>query len=109
MKKLLLLTALILIPIQAKTDAVCFADAEGVNRHSPGAWVSWTYQMKGHIGEKCYFPTTKNVKKWNPNVDKDSGVGSSKLPAAVLIPLPRPSPLYEINTELVFLTPSNLR
>jgi len=25
------------------------------------------------------------------------------------IPLPRPSPLYEINTELVFLTPSHLR
>src|SRR5260221_7132099 len=109
MKKLLLLTALILIPSQAKTDAVCFADAEGVNRHSPGAWVSWTFQMKGHIGKKCYFPTTKNAKKWNPNMDRYSGVPDSNSGVAVLIPLPRPSPLYEINTELVFLTPSNLR
>ncbi len=39
--------------------SVCFADKYGVYRHTPGAWAGWTRQMKGHVGEKCYYPTTK--------------------------------------------------
>ena len=117
MKKLLLLTAMILIPTQAKSETACFADAYGVRRHSPDAWVSWTFQMKGHIGEKCYYPTTKDKRYDHSRIAQFGsehqtltlGVGSSNLPAAALIPLPRPSPLYEANTELVFLTPSQLR
>ena len=116
MKKLLLLTALILIPTQAKTDTACFADAYGVRKHSPDAWVSWTYQMKGHIGEKCYYPTTKDKRYDHSRIAQSPAEHLTltqkvpgSIPGAAAIPLPRPSPLYEINTELVFLTPSQLR
>ena len=40
-------------------DAACFADAYGVWRYNPGSWAGWTRQMPGHVGEKCYYPTTK--------------------------------------------------
>src|SRR5258706_3211449 len=119
MKKLFLLTALLVIPIQADADAVCFADAYGVRRHSPDAWVSWTYQMKGHIGEKCYYPTTKG-KRYSrlaqpaEHLTLTQGVGSSNLPAAASIPLPKTDPVRSLkavkhNQELVFVTPSHLR
>src|SRR5258706_4653177 len=117
MKKLLLLTALILIPTQAKTDTACFADAYGVRKHSPDAWVSWTYQMKGHVGQKCYYPTTKDKRYDHSRITQfglehltlTQKVPDSNSGAAASIPLPRPSPLYELNTDLLFLTPSNLR
>jgi hypothetical protein len=66
-KKLLLLAAILLIPTQAKAS-ICFADAEGVRRHSPDAWVSWTRQMPGHKGDKCYFPTTKVERQWKGTI-----------------------------------------
>src|SRR5258708_10552059 len=91
-KRFMLMVTLLLIPIQAKS--ACFADAEGVRHHSPDAWVSWTYQMKGHIGEKCYFPTTKSNKKWNPKMDLDSRTDSG---AAASVPIPKPDPIRSLN------------
>lgn len=94
MKKLLLTLVLLVIPNQASSDDVCFADAYGVRRHSPDAWPSWTYQMPGHKGERCYFPTTKEkrhsrIAQKVEHLTLTQGVGSSNLSAAA-IPLPKP-------------------
>ena len=116
MKKLLLLTALILIPTQAKSETACFADAYGVRRHSPDAWVSWTTKMPGHRGEKCYYPTTKSKAHDHSRIAqfgseqrplKAKVLGSS--PSAAALPLPHPSPVTQTKEKLVFVTPSHLR
>src|SRR5713226_8429785 len=70
MKKLLLSVIFLLIsgmsePVQATNDQVCFADAYGVSRHSPGSYPSYTYLMPGHKNQKCWFPATKDDKKWH--------------------------------------------
>src|SRR5882672_6285114 len=113
MKKLLLLT-LIMIPTQVNADAVCFADAFGVKRHSPDAWVSWTTKMPGYTGKKCYYPTTKSKAHDHSRLAQPvehltltQGVGGSIPPAAA--PIPHPSPVTQPNKKLVFVTPSHLR
>lgn len=92
MKKLLLTLVLLMIPNQASSDDVCFADAYGVRRHSPDAWPSWTYQMPGHKGEKCYFPVTKRHSHMaQPEAQRfliPKVLGSN--PSVAAIPLPKP-------------------
>ena len=85
--------------------AICFADADGVRHHSPGAWPSWTYRMSGHEGEKCYFPTTKGRLEY-PGAGRrahkaDDSVSAHRrtagsIPATGAIPLPRPIPFDKI-------------
>src|SRR5882672_4173170 len=98
----------------AKGEAVCFADAYGVKRHSPDAWVSWTTKMPGHKDEKCYYPTTKTKAHDHSRIAQlvehrflMSGVPDSNSGAAA--PIPRPSPVTQPNKTLVFVTPSHLR
>src|SRR5882672_5303611 len=113
MKKLLLLT-LIMIPTQVNADAVCFADAYGVKRHSPDAWLSWTTKMPVYTGKKCYYQTTKSKAHNHSRIAQlaehrflMSGVPDSNSGAAA--PIPRPSPVTQPKDKLVFVTPSHLR
>lgn len=59
----------------ARAD-VCFADADGVRRHSPGAWPSYTLRMPGHKGGKCWYPTTKERRhvRYQPKPQAESEV-----------------------------------
>src|SRR5882672_2004568 len=71
MKRVLLVLCLLLIPGIAETaqsidEPVCFADEYGVRRHSPGSHPSYTFNMPGHKKQKCWFPATKDDKKWHP-------------------------------------------
>lgn len=62
--KIAALISILFIPTQAQTEKaeqVCFADAYGVHRHSPDAWPSWTYNMPGHKGQKCWYPSKRKV------------------------------------------------
>lgn len=79
MKRLILAIGILLIPGIAETaqnidEPVCFADADGVRHHSPDKYPSWTYNMPGHKGSKCWFPGERNDKKWHPAVSKQTKV-----------------------------------
>ncbi len=60
---------------------VCFADSQGVKRHSPNAWPIWTKRMEGHKGEKCWIPSTKASRSWKANTispsSKNAGAQTS--------------------------------
>jgi hypothetical protein len=88
----------------AEKPSVCFADAEGVRRHSPESWPSWTKRMEGHKGEKCWFagkkgtpkyegrteaPPIRDIAVWNGG-GNDIAIGARNARKDLAIPLPRP-------------------
>ncbi len=91
--------------------AGCLRSAAAVRQASPGAWPSYTLQMAGHQGERCWYPTTKerrhahvakevmHIARSNAGTNKSSDTRprSAQLPAEA-IPLPRPRLGYRVIT-----------
>jgi hypothetical protein len=91
----------------------CLRSAAAVRQAAPGAWPSYTLQMTGHQGERCWYPTTKerrhaHVAKEVMHIGRSNagtsninpltrGPGLPKLPAGA-IPLPRPASEYRMIT-----------
>ncbi len=100
MKRLLLALAIISIPVQAKA-VVCYADAEGV-RKATGMWPSWTFNMKGHKGSKCYYPVDKGGKQSHTNGNQPEPVKPSP-PTTVI-----PSSIFTSNAAPVVQSDSNV-
>jgi hypothetical protein len=36
----------------------CLTSASSMRQEHPGAWPSWTLRVRGHEGEKCWYPAT---------------------------------------------------
>ncbi len=70
---------------ESRADRVCFADAYGVWRHSPGSWAGWTRQMAGHVGDKCYYPTRKHERKVVHSIRTNSKTTDSR-PRPTVVP-----------------------
>lgn len=55
---LLIFSFLILLPHFANA-AVCYDTPAAVRRVNHAAWPKWTAHMKGHDGQRCWYPTGK--------------------------------------------------
>jgi hypothetical protein len=39
----------------------CLPSASAVRTEYPGAWPSWTLRVRGHEGDKCWYPATRTT------------------------------------------------
>ena len=106
------LSALVAMTTNAKAtpaerpDQVCFADSEGVRRHSPGAYPSWTFRMNGHKHEKCWFPAVdKFHKRWSP-IQADNMPTKAKEVSNRTASKPKKANSHEITNRAILETPS---
>lgn len=90
---------------QQEDGHVCFADAYGVKRHTPESHPSWTYRMPGHEGEKCWFPATKDNKKWHPTASKSNKINNEPEVKKVHIEIKEPNKIVAPTTRSIVIDP----
>src|SRR5882672_12317428 len=107
--------AMLIISLAGKAfGAECYHSAPAVRADHPGAWPSWSRQLAGHVGEKCYFASERKVVHANlMKAGKHNTPSYTATPApsvSVGVPLPRAAP-FELTKEreLERLIPFNER
>jgi hypothetical protein len=84
--------------------AECYHSAPAVRADHPGAWPSWSQRLSGHAGQKCWFPTERQVVPDGKKSVKPNMVSTHDTPrprsssAAGVVPFPRAMP-FELQKE----------